>query len=172
MKLFKKNPKGFTLVEMILYVSICSILLLSLSSLLTFLLSSRIKNQSISEVNQQGAQIMELITQTIRNARSIDTPSVGATSSSLSITVQDPLLSPTLYYLNNGIIRIKEGGGVEVLLTNSHVTASSLLFSNISSTSSSDRIVQVSFMINYNNPNGRNEYSFSKVFSGSATMRQ
>ncbi len=172
MKKLPKSLRGLSLIEMLLYVAISSIILLSLSLLLTFLLSQRIKNQSISDVNQQGLQVMQLVTQTVRNARSIDTPSIGGTSSVLSMTMPDPLLSPTVFDVVNGVVRIKEGSNDVINLTNSHISISSLLFQNISSTSSTDRIVRVTFTVDHNNVNGRNENSFSKSFTGSATLRQ
>ncbi len=172
MKILSKSLRGLSLIEMLLYVAISSVILLSLSLLLSFLLGQRIKNQSISDVNQQGSQIMQLVTQTIRNSRSIDNPPVGATSSMLSMTMPDPLLSPTVFDVVNGVVRIKEGSNDVIPLTNSHISVSSLIFQNISSTSSTDRIVRISFTIDHNNANGRNENSFSKSFIGSATLRQ
>lgn len=172
MNIFIESKKGFSLIEMLLYVSISSVILLSLSLFLTFLLSERIKNQSIADVNQQGLQIMQLVTQTIRNSRSIDYPSIGATSTSLSMTMVDPLLSPTVFDIVNGVVRIKEGSNNAIPLTNSHVTVSSFVFHNISGTSSTDRIIRLSFMVDHNNLNGRNENSFTKTFTGSATLRQ
>lgn len=172
MKLFYKSQKGFSLIEMLLYVSISSVILLSLALFASFLISSRIKNESITDVNQQGSQIMQLATYTIRSARSIDTPAVGATSTSLSMTMPDPLLSPTVFDIVNGVVRIKEGAGVAIPLTNSHVTVSSFVFQNISSTSSTDRIVRLSFIVDHKNTNGRNENAFTKSFTGSATLRQ
>lgn len=172
MRLSKYNQKGFTILEMLLYVSICSVLLLSLSLFLTTLFGARIKHQSIADVNQQGAQVMQLLTETIRNAESIQTPTVGATSPTLSVTVSDGLLSPTIFSVSSGTVMISEGGGPNILLTNSHVTVSNFLFKNISSASSSDRTIQISYTIDYKNPSGRNEYEFTKSFSGSATMRK
>ncbi len=172
MNILPKSLKGLSLIEMLLYVAISSIILLSLSLFLTFILGQRVKNQSIADVNQQGLQVMQLITQTIRNARSIDFPSIGATSSSLSMTMSDPLLSPTIFDIVGGVVRIKEGSNAIIPLTNSHVSVSSLLFQNISSTSSVDRIIRMSFTIDHININGRNENSFSKSFTGSATLRQ
>ncbi len=135
-------------------------------------MSSRIKNQSIGDVNQQGLQVMQLVTQTIRNAKTVDFPSIGATSTSLSMTMSDPLLSPTVFDIVNGSVRITEGSNAPILLTNSHVAVSSLLFQNISSVGSTDRIVRISFTIDHINTSGRNENSFTKSFTGSATLRQ
>ena len=115
---------------------------------------------------------MQLVTQTIKDAKTIDFPTIGATSTSLSMTMFDPLLSPTVFDIANGVVRITEGSNPIIPLTNSHVTVSSFTFQNISSTSSTDRVVRVSFTIDHNNTNGRNENSFTKSFSGSATLRQ
>lgn len=157
---------------MILYVAISSLMLFSLSLLLTFLLSSRIKNQSISDVNQQGLQVMQLVVQTIRNAKSIDSPGIGVTSDTLSVTMFDPLRSPTVFTVVNGTMQITEGSGTPVPLTNSHVLVSSSSFQNISSASSTDRIIKLSYTIDHKNPSGRNENFFTKTFTGSATLRQ
>ena len=95
------HQTGFTLVEMVLYVSICSILLLSLSMFLSFLLSARVRSQAITEVNQQGLQVMNIVTQTIRNGRSIQIPGTGVSSTSLAITTGYPLLNPTIFDLSS-----------------------------------------------------------------------
>lgn len=159
------------MIEMILYVAICSGLLLSLSIFFTFLLGQRVKNQAIQDVNQQGQQVMWLITQTVRNARSIESPSIGVASSSLSVTTADPLRNPTLFSLNGGTLQIQEGASSSVPLTNSHVSATSLLFENVSSSSSSEKILRVRFVLSYINPSGKVDYEYTKSFLGSATLR-
>jgi Tfp pilus assembly protein PilW len=165
--------RGLTLVEMILYVAICSALLLSLSSFYIFLLSSRIKSQSITEVEQQGLQIVQVVTQSVRNARSLDTPSVGSSGALLSLTTINGLLNPTTFDVDaSGTFRIKEGSGPYVPLTNSHVTVSSTTFQNVSSVGSTDRVLHYSFTVTSNNPTTRNEYDYTKTFVGSATIRQ
>jgi Tfp pilus assembly protein PilW len=166
-----RSQKGFTLVELVLYVSICSILLLTISSFLTFLLGARVRSQTITEVNQQGFQVMSLVTQTIRNGRSVQIPSMGVSSSTLSITTGNALLSPTVFDLSSTTIRIKEGSKNAVPLTNSRVQVSALTFQNISSGSSTEKIIRVSFTIDSVNKGGRSEYVFTKSFSGSATLR-
>jgi type II secretory pathway pseudopilin PulG len=172
---YEKNAqtvKGFTLVEMILYVAICSGLLLSLSLFLTFILGQRIKNQIIADVNQQGQQAMWMITQTVRNGRSIDVPVLEASGSSLSITTVSPVLNPTIFDSNgSSTLEIKEGVSAYIPLTNSHVQMQSLVFQNVSSTSSSDRILKINFTLQYKNLSGSADYSYSKSFSGSATLR-
>lgn len=166
-----RSQKGFTLVELVLYVSICSILLLTISSFLPFLLDARIRSQSITEVNQQGFQVMSLITQTIRNGRSIQSPGIGVSSSTLSITTGNAVLNPTIFDVSSTTVRIKEGSKSAVHLTNSRIRVSGLTFQNVSSGSSTEKIIRISFTIDSINQGGRSEYTFTKSFTGSATLR-
>lgn len=160
------------MVEMILYVAICSGLLLSLSLFLTFILGQRVKNQIIQDVNQQGQQVMWLITQTVRGSRSIDVPAVGSSGVTLSVTTGSVLLNPTIFSVNSSsTLLIQEGTSPLVPLTNSHIEVHSLLFENISSASSSERTLRIGFTLVYKNLSGRQEYNYSKTFSGSATLR-
>lgn len=168
----KINIKAFTLVEMILYVAICSVLLLSLSSMFSYLLGSRVKSQAITEVNQQGFLVMSLITSTIRNAKSVDIPLMGNTSPTLSVTVQSPVLSPTIFLVSSSTLVTTEGAGVAIPITNSRVRVSDVLFENISSASSTDKIIRITYTLSYLSGSPRQEYSYTKTFVGSATLRQ
>lgn len=169
--LFKKQiRKGFTLVEMMLYVGICSVLLLSLSVALSFILSARVKNQTVSEVNQSGTQVMQLVTQTIRNAKSVNNPTLGLSSSTLSIKTMDATKDPTVFDLASGTIRIKEGNGQYIPLTNKRVIVSGLVFKNTSASSTDGGSIEINFTITHINLGNTNEFSFSKTLFGSASF--
>ncbi len=176
MKLQTNNYKlqtnsGLTLIELLLYVAISSVLLLVISFFLFTLLQSRIKNQTIAEVEQQGLQVVQVITQTARNATGINTPGDGTSGSSLSLGVIAGVNDPSVFDSSGGVIRIKEGAGSAVALTNSRVSVSSLTFQNLSRNNTLGTI-RVQFTLTHINSAGRNEYSFSKTFTGSATLRQ
>lgn len=141
----KNNHKGFTLIELLLYVSIVGAVILSVSAFLPLLMQSRVKNQTISEVEQQGVQVMQLITQTGRNADSIN--------------------FTTAFDLSGGTIRQNS-----IALTNSRVVASNLTFQNLSRTGTPGTI-RIQFTLTHINPEGRQEYNFSKTFYGTATIR-
>jgi len=160
----KNYQKGFTLIELLLYIAIASIIVFTTASMLRFTLELRTKNQTIAEVEQEGAQVMQLITQTVRNATAISSPTIGASGASLSVDT-------TVFDLSGGSIRIKEGAGAAVNLTSSKITVSSLNFQNLSRVSTPN-IVRVSFTVTYTNSSGRNEYDFTKSFYGSAGLRK
>lgn len=162
--------KGFTLIEILLYVGIASTILLVSTMFLQTLLEARIKNTTIAEVEQQGLQVMQYITQTIRNAESVTIPSVGTSASLLTLDVVDVSDDPTLFDLSNGTIRITEGASSPVVLTNSRVIASNLTFENYSRPDTPG-VVRISFILTYENLSGRQEHEFEKTFYASASLR-
>lgn len=157
---------------MTLYVAICSILLFSLSTLFAHLVSVRVKSQAVNEVNQQGEFVMYSITSSIRNAYSIETPTLGQASPSFSLTTYTSAYNPTQFYVSSSTFFVQEGGGSPVPITNNRVDVSGLLFENISSASSTDRIIRVTFTLSARSTSLQQEYHYAKTFKGSATLRQ
>lgn len=171
MKNYLNKNKGYTLIELILYISLAAVMLLAISMALSTFFEARIKSKVISELDGEGTQAMQLITQTIRNANSINSPLIGINDSSLSLNVIDPSKDPTVFSLVGGEIIIKEGLNSEIPLTNKYQTVSSgLLFENLSRPLTPGTI-GISFISSHLNPEGRNEYNYSRSFYGTATLR-
>ena len=161
---------GFTAIELILYIAISSVMLSVISIFLATVLESRVKNQTIAEVEQTAAQVLHLISQTTRNALSINSPAPGLSAPSLSLKVINPAKDPTVFDLSLGTVRITEGVSPPVVLTNSRMIASALNFDNLSR-SSTPGTIRFQFTLTHQNPEGRNEQDFSKNFYGSASLR-
>lgn len=92
-----KRQDGYTLLELLLYVAIVGSLLMSITYFFGIIADARIKNQSVSEVNDQGVALMDYLTQTIRNASSITSPTAGSLGTSLTLAVPTGGLSPTIF---------------------------------------------------------------------------
>ncbi len=161
---------GYTLIELLLYVSIVGVLLISVTGFYGLVADTRVKGQSINEVEQQGALAMDLIAQTIRNATGITAPVAGASGSSLTVTVPTGALSPTIFNLSGTTLQIKEGAATAVPLTNSKVQVTSLTFTNLTR-SGTPGIVRISMTISRTNPNNNNAYEYQKTFTSSAALR-
>lgn len=170
MNLITTFKKGFTLVEMLLYVSISSIFLLSLTVYFSTLFEANVKNQTINEVNQQGIQITEFITQIIRNAKAVTSPTPSASSSQITLTVSNASSSPTIFDIATGTLRMKEGIGQYLSLSNTKVTVSSLSFLNTSASSTDGGSIEVSFVLSYVSTSTQNPYVYTKTFKGSASF--
>lgn len=164
------NQQGFTLLELLLYTSMMGIIVLAVSFVFQITLASRVKNQTIAEVEQQGIQAVQMISQSVRNATSITSPAQNISDSQLTIVVPAGANSPTIFSLSGGAIQMKEGVATAIPLTNTKVTVSSLTFVN-SSRASTPGSVRFQFTITYINNSGRNEYDFTKTFYGTASLR-
>ncbi len=165
----KNNTKAFTLIELVLYLAMISGIMLTISYSLATLLEARIKNQAIAEVNQQGQQVLQIITQISRNSIAIRLPVPQSSSNAMTLTVPNPN-DPTIFTLVSNAIMISEGGGTQIPLTNGRVVVSDLSFRNLTRTNTPGT-VKIQFTLTHLNPENRSEYAFSKTFYGTATLR-
>lgn len=162
--------KGFTLIELLIYIAILSSFLLTVVLFMHQLLGSRVKHQVISEVEQQGLLIVQMIGQTIRNAEAITSPTPTNNAASITIDVVDIGKDPTIFDLSGDKIIINEAGGGAIELNTDKVLASGLDFYNVSK-ADTPGIIKFQFTLTYDNPAGTKEYEYSKIFYGSASLR-
>lgn len=164
------NSTGYTLIELLLYISLTGILLLSLVTFFGMSVDARVKTQTVTEVDQQGAAIMEYMQQTVRNATAITAPTAGTSAASLTVTVPTASLSPTVFNLSGTTLQVKEGTAAAIPLTNSDVRLTALTFTNVSR-GGTDGAVRISFTLERINVSGRNEYDSSETFTTTVSLR-
>jgi Tfp pilus assembly protein PilW len=128
----RANINGVTLVETLLYVAIFGVMIVAFTTFSKSLVSNRMQSQSLFEVNDQGEAVLKTITQTLRNADQVNSPSAGNTTDSLSVDTASSGTSPTIFSVVDGVLNIKEGGGEVIPLTNSKVVVSDLVITNLS----------------------------------------
>lgn len=166
-----KEKSGFSLVETLVYIAIFSVLIISITSFFGTMSSSRIRNQLTLEVNDQGAKVMKTITQALRNASQVNSPTIGNTGASLSLVTVNPVTSPTVFSLNNGAISVTEGSGSAVVLTNNKVIVSGLTFSNLSHPSTPN-IIKISYTVTSSTTASGLGGQYSFTFNGSGALRK
>ena len=164
------DGRGFTLIELLLYVSIVGTLLIAVTGFLALSTEARVKNQSISEVNQQGIAVMNMMMQAIRNSTGVTLPATGATGSVLTVTMPTAGISPTVFDLNGSTLQIKEGTGSTIPLTNNKVQVAAFTVKNLTRTGGYANI-QISLTLARVNTSNRNEYDFQKTFVNSAEVQ-
>lgn len=164
------NLRGFTLVELLLYVSLAAFLLLSISFLLSLMLQARVKSEAVRAVYEESSRVMRIITQQIRNAERIISPATSTNAAILSLEMSSGPINPTVFDMVGNAIRITEGASSPISLTSSRIVASNLFFHNLSRDGTTGT-VRISFTLSHLSPENRNEYSFIKTFHGSATTR-
>lgn len=166
----KNNTDGFTLIELLLYISLMGILVLAASSFVTMTFSAKVKNKTISEVEQQGEYISYLISQSIKNSSGLNSPNTGASASSLSLASSDITHNPIVFSLAGGNIVLSYAGGANINLNNNLVAASNLIFYNLSYPGT-DGNIKAQFTLSASDPYGRSEYIYSKNFNVTASRR-
>lgn len=166
-----QRQQGFTLIELLLYIAISAVIMSGTLTLLILLMSSRVKNQTVGEVEGQGAYVMQEIGQSIRNASAITAPVPAASASGLTLDVVDTAKDPTTYSLSNGVVSIVEGNVKAISLNSNAVAVSGLSFQNLSLAGTTSQIVRVTFTVSYINKTGRAETEYSKTFYNSYSLR-
>jgi Tfp pilus assembly protein PilW len=166
-----RSKKGFSLVETIIYVAIFSIFIAGTASFMSGISASRLNNQMVLEINDQGSKAMKMITQSIRDASQVNSPTIGNTALNLSLATPFSTTSPTVFSESGGVLYITEGSGSAVALTNNKVIVSDLLFSNMSRPSTTN-IIKISFKLTSVNASTSPSGQYSFTFNGSGGLRR
>jgi type II secretory pathway pseudopilin PulG len=161
---------GFTLVEVLLYVSLMGILLGAISLLFVLMLQARADHEAVAEVEGQGAHAMQAILQVTRDAQGILGPATSSPSSTLTLAVTTSTLSPTVFELSTGTIRMREGSFAPTMLTTNRVAISNLTFQNLTRPNTSGT-VRIEFIVDYESSSTIGRSAYQKTFIGSATLR-
>lgn len=165
----KKKESGFTLIELILYISIISIFLVSLVPFAWNIIGGGVKSAAEQEVFSQARSVSERIKYEIRNATGIN--NVSATS--ISLVKSEVSLNPTVIDLSGGKIRITQGTpGTPYNLNSNDTSATSLIFTDYTSADSKTKHIQFTFTIDDNYGSLRQEYQVPAVtIESSAEIR-
>jgi hypothetical protein len=152
MKINKLNHKGVTIVELLIYLGLSSIMLVVLSELFVSILSESVETQNYSAVQTDGRYITARLRYAINNADSIVTPAtLGSTTSDLTTIVG---ANNYHYYLNGDRLYLNDGTG-DYLVSNVDTQITELQFTR------------------QGNTNGKHVISFSfKSSSGTAGTQQ
>ncbi len=103
----KVNRKGFTLVELIIYMGLMAFIFLLLTDILVAVFNVQLSTQSTSQVSQDGRYIYNRLIYDINHASTVSAPlNLGSSSATLSL-IQGG--ASYVYALNNGNLQITTG---------------------------------------------------------------
>lgn len=168
-----RRQDGFTLLELIIYVAIFATMIGAVVGLALASTAEKTRGQITADINYQGEAVMALMTQTIRQATAVNTPSAGNSSGNLSLSMTNSLVNPTTFALVHDVSdRLQIGEGTPAItnnLTNTRAKLSGLTFTNMSLESTKGSIL-IKFTLSYNSTSVRQELTYSKTFYGAATI--
>lgn len=161
--------KGYTLVELLIYISLVGSSLLIFVNFISVITSSGNKSSAISEVQQSAIQLNQEIHNIISNADSITSPVPGASSGTIEVIYSDPAQNPSIISLSTGIVEVSENGNV-IQISSDKVIISNLQFQN-NSGAAGVNLINYSYTSNFNNPDGRQDFFYEQNFYGSARIK-
>lgn len=161
------SNKGFSLLELLIYVAIIAIITVFISGIFLILNKSRGQTEARNEVNSAIRFAIEKISQDIKAASGVSAPaSAGATSTALQITVSG---SNIAYCIANAELRRQINGSCDVSseeIAGGNVRMKSLVFTRLENTNAILNKTIVSIEINlsaeYNSTSTDWQYSASK----------
>lgn len=144
----KMISKGFTLLEVLIYVAIFAIVLGFLSSILIITTRVEMRESAAAEVTQQSSYIIQTIQRLVRESSQIE--SAGA--SNLVLRMASSSKDKTTISLSGGKVYIQEGSGGSNPLTSDKVTVNSLNFQKFSNPPGKD-VVEITVTMTFNSSN-------------------
>lgn len=133
---FKKNSKGFSLIEMLVYISMLVIMLLLIVQMISSILKTERTSASARRIESSAIFALDRIGREIRNAESVDATSVlNTTSGSLVLNSLNASGTPVIseFSLISGVLHLKTNGVDTGALTRSNVTVTQLKFNLLTS---------------------------------------
>ena len=158
---------GLTLLELLLYVSLASIALLVFFSMYQLVIQSRQKSYNLVEVNWQGVQIIQHVTQTLRSATSVN---LLPSSSDDEITIIDNNTDSVRFYYEDGQLWEQVNNNDPLPLTNNLIQMTDLEFHNVSRGSAPSSINLEFTLVSVGNTDSA--YHYSQAFTAAASLRQ
>lgn len=136
-----KKPRGFLLVETVMYSFIVAVFLGTLILMAQGLITMNASLQQQIELSENTKFVQQKIMWAATGATTISTPPVNATGSTLTLT--HSVTGTHTFSLNSGILRISTDGNAPVPLTTEGVTVSDFIVENYSFSSGPGRTLRV-----------------------------
>lgn len=142
-----KQLAGFTLFELIIYLTIVAVVGTVGGAVLTYALNAKTAVGRHGEVQNQTQRALLQIVDRVHASQGIT-----SAASALTLKMSNPAKDPTVFALSSGAVTIQEGAGSAVAITpSSTVTVSSLAFTKIDNPSPATSSVRIVITASYNN---------------------
>lgn len=132
--------KGFTLIEIMLYVGLVALFAGLIGAFVPIFLSERVVSQSMTDVYSQARFIAATVGDYVHDATDITSPATSTVSSTLTLSTSDVATDPTTIFLSGSRLYISEAGSSPVPLTDTNVLVNQFEIANYSGTGASDTI--------------------------------
>lgn len=155
--------KGFTVMELLIFVAIFSIVMVAFITILVAVTRVQTQQFSENEVTQQSQFLLQQLQYYVEGSSLIQEVTNTATTT-LELRMANPALDPTYITLSSGTIYLQQGTSTAQPLTSPRVSISGLTFTKRSNAPAHDS-VDIAFTMSYNTSNI--EQAFSQMLQTS-----
>lgn len=163
--------RGFTLVEIILYITIVSVLLVVIVQYWNGLVGNAVRIRLEQDAQDSSRFAVETIGGYIRQATGVSSPGLGATGTVLQLAMPDAADDPTIIDVDSGTLRVTEGNDGPFEIIPEKVEITNIEFSNLTASTSTPGVVQVNFIMTALQPTAGQFTQISKTIQTSFALR-
>jgi prepilin-type N-terminal cleavage/methylation domain-containing protein len=169
--------KGFTLIEIMVYVAIIGLVVFAFINFSLAVASAGNKAYVEQEVQANARLALDILRQRIMSAKDIElypNSIFDLDPGTLSLTMADGAVNPTIFSLtgDDGTLQIKEGASSAVPITTSKVKITNLVFTNLTPPNNKRKNVKIDLTVEYDSAGSGVAYSYSQSFSTAVSLRQ
>ena len=168
-----QDKSGLTLIEMLIYIAILSLIAVVFVSFILDIAGSSQKARIKKDAQQEARFAIERIQRSLREANGVNTgnSTFDVHPGVLSLSMDDVARDPTVFDVSGGVLQITEGAGAAQALTSDRYDVSNLVFTDLSI---SNRTVNIKTELTLEHPNPENIELFDVVISlqASAVVRE
>ncbi len=137
----QKLRRGFSLIELILFLGILTILSGTIIGLLTSTQDARIRQRSVASLEQNGANVLYTLTRRVRRAEAILDPPVQHSGAILALQMASASEYPTIFARNgSGNLQFVQATSLDLLLEQG-ITIQNMSFWNTSNASGKSALI-------------------------------
>lgn len=165
----RRTHPGFTLIEMIIYLALFSILIGGAVVAVYSVFESGDRNQTHAMLQEEGNFLAAKINWTLSGAEAISSPAVNATGGVLTLTKFGSSDELEIELSPGGDMTLSVGGNPEVVLNNTNVDISNLTFTREYAGGTNPESMRATFTVSQRAPNGA---VLSQEFSTTKFLRR
>jgi prepilin-type N-terminal cleavage/methylation domain-containing protein len=163
------RQKGFTLVELLLYLAIFSMVMTGMISYVMSVSMARSKNEVIESGQANIRYALSPIRENIRACDAVVTPSDGVSSNQLVLDMPGTTANITFSVVSGRLV-MSQTGYSDIYLTDNRLQVTSLVFTNTASVSKRDNInIQLSVASKVTDGVG---FNYAETYHTSVTRRK
>ncbi len=172
------TKKGFTLIEVLVYIAVSSLIISAVSAFFLWSNKSHAKAKAIREVLAESQRIMETIGYELKHARSIYSPTSDFSSDTGQLSLEttnykqaNESVGYIDFFICENKLCLKKEGQNPVIMSSDNVKIDKIRFYQVNNTTTTDS-VQVSLELSYVTPSEKQEHQASINTTSTFSVRQ